>query len=61
MEAFVILGNDAGIQGIRASTLRLIMASSERIDDNFRHDIRNTSQFMELLRCQHALFRPCVI
>lgn len=56
IEAFVLLGNDAGIVGVRASTIRLMMESIELIDDKFRNDIRNTSLFMELLRCQHALF-----
>jgi [protein-PII] uridylyltransferase len=56
MEIFVLLGNDANILGVRASTIRLIMQNIDRIDDNFRNDIRNTSLFMELLRCKHALF-----
>jgi len=56
MEVFVLLGNDANILGVRASTIRLIMESVDLIDDRFRNDIRNTSLFMELLRCQHALF-----
>ncbi|MES2916998.1 MAG: [protein-PII] uridylyltransferase [Pseudomonadota bacterium] len=56
MEIFVLLGNDADIVGVRASTIRLIMQYAELIDDKFRGDIRNTSLFMELLRCKHALF-----
>ncbi|MGH8493469.1 MAG: [protein-PII] uridylyltransferase [Moraxellaceae bacterium] len=56
IEAFVLLGNDADIVGLRASTIRLMMESIELIDEKFRNDIRNTSLFMELLRCQHALF-----
>lgn len=56
MEIFVLLGNDASILGVRASTIRLIMESADLIDDRFRNDIRNTSLFMELLRCKHALF-----
>ena len=32
------------------------MENAELIDDKFRNDIRNTSLFMELLRCKHALF-----
>lgn len=58
IEAFVILGNDDKIPGVRASALRLMMASSHLIDEKFRHDSRNTSLFIELLRCQHALFSP---
>lgn len=56
IEAFVLLGNDAGIIGVRASTLRLIMEGGELIDETFRKDIRNTSLFIELLRCQSSLF-----
>lgn len=56
MEVFVLLGNDSSILGVRASTIRLIMESADLIDDRFRNDIRNTSLFMELLRCDHALF-----
>lgn len=56
LEIFVLLGNDAGILGVRASTIRLIMEHVDLIDEKFRNDIRNTSNFMELLRCQHALF-----
>jgi [protein-PII] uridylyltransferase len=56
LEAFVFLGNDASIIGVRASTIRLMMESADIIDDKFRADIRNTSLFVELLRCQHALF-----
>ncbi|MDI1301055.1 MAG: [protein-PII] uridylyltransferase [bacterium] len=56
IEIFVLLGNDAGILGVRASTARLVMESADLIDEKFRNDIRNTSLFVELLRCQHALF-----
>ncbi len=56
MEVFVLLGNDSAILGVRASTIRLIMESADLIDERFRNDIRNTSLFMELLRCDHALF-----
>lgn len=56
IEAFVILGNTEDILGVRASTIRLLMENAELIDDKFRADIRNTSLFMELLRCDHALF-----
>ena len=56
LEAFVILGNMTDICGVRASTVRLLMENASLIDDRFRSDIRNTSLFVELLRCQHALF-----
>ncbi len=56
LEAFVILGNNPDIIGVRASTIRLLMQSAVLIDDDFRNDIRNISLFLELLRSQHALF-----
>lgn len=56
METFVILGNMPNIAGVRASTIRQLMQHASLIDDKFRSDIRNTSLFVELLRCQHALF-----
>lgn len=56
LEIFVIIANDESILGVRATTIRLIMQHLELIDDKFRNDIRNTSLFIELLRCKHALF-----
>jgi [protein-PII] uridylyltransferase len=56
MEIFVLLGNDPNIIGVRASTARLIIESADLVDEKFRNDIRCTSLFMELLRCQLALF-----
>jgi [protein-PII] uridylyltransferase len=46
------------IQGVRASTIRLIMVDIDRkINDDFRNDIRNTSNYSwSILRCKHALF-----
>jgi [protein-PII] uridylyltransferase len=56
IEAFVLLGQNAEIKGIRASTVRLMIQNRKVIDGAFRQDSRNTSLFMELLRCPHALF-----
>jgi [protein-PII] uridylyltransferase len=56
LEIFVLLGNDTEIISVRASTIRAIMEACDIIDDKFRNDIRNKSLFIELLRCQHALF-----
>jgi len=50
MELFVLLAQNREIQGVRASTARLIRDHWYLIDDDFRSDIRNTSLFMELLR-----------
>ncbi|WP_372830559.1 [protein-PII] uridylyltransferase [Pontibacterium sp.] len=51
MEIFVLMATNSQIKGVRASTIRLIRDHRHLIDDEFRNDIRNTSLFMELLRC----------
>ena len=51
MEVFVLMANNGQIKGVRASTIRLIRDYRHLINDDFRNDIRNTSLFMELLRC----------
>lgn len=56
IEAFVLLGQNPELKGLRASSARLMIQSRKLIDKNFRHDSRNTSLFMELLRSPHALF-----
>ncbi len=50
MEAFVLLAQNPQLQGVRASTIRLIRDNRHRVDEEFRDDIRNTSLFMELMR-----------
>ncbi|MEX2489919.1 MAG: [protein-PII] uridylyltransferase [Pseudomonadales bacterium] len=56
MEMFVIVGGDENIEGIRASTIRLVKQNLDLIDDDFRHDPRVTSLFLELLRSSSRLF-----
>jgi len=56
IEAFVLLGQNPEIKGVRASTVRLMIQHRKLIDEAFRQDSRNTSLFMELLRAPHALF-----
>ena len=56
LEIFVILAQNENIQGIRASTIRLIKDNKHLVDDTFRHDARNTSLFIELLRSPHRLY-----
>ncbi|MFT5803343.1 MAG: [protein-PII] uridylyltransferase [Candidatus Paceibacteria bacterium] len=56
LEMFVILGNDANIQGVRASTIRLVTASLHLIDDDFRGDPKVTRLFLDLLRSKEHLF-----
>ncbi len=55
MEMFVLLAQNPQIEGIRASTIRLLRNSRRLINDEFRSDIRNTTLFMELLRSPHRL------
>ena len=50
MELFVLMAQHPEIQGVRASTIRLVRNHRHLIDKSFRSDIRNTSLFMELLR-----------
>ncbi|MCB1646298.1 MAG: [protein-PII] uridylyltransferase, partial [Pseudomonadales bacterium] len=56
LELFVIMGNRAEIEGVRASTIRLISANLHRIDDRFRADPEVTRLFMDLLRSTEHLF-----
>ena len=55
IEVFVLFAQDEKIEGIRASTIRLIRNSRQLIDSNFRKDIRNTTLFMELLRSPYKM------
>lgn len=50
LEIFLLMAQNRDIQGVRASTIRLIRDHRYLIDDDFRRDIRNISIFMELLR-----------
>lgn len=56
LEMFVIMGHDARIEGVRASTIRQIRSSLQYIDDAFRSDPVNTNMFMGLLRSSEHLF-----
>ncbi|OUS24916.1 [protein-PII] uridylyltransferase [Gammaproteobacteria bacterium 45_16_T64] len=56
LEIFVILAQNEHIQGIRASTIRLIKDDKQLIDTTFRNDIRNTALFIQLLRSPHRLY-----
>ena len=55
LEIFVILGNRPDIQGVRATTIRLIRRHSHLIDEALRNDPQVTALFMELLRSPHFL------
>ncbi len=50
MEMFVLLAQNPELEGVRASTMRLLRVNRHLIDEEFRSDIRNTSLFMELMR-----------
>lgn len=51
LELFLLMAQHPEIEGVRASTIRLIRDNRHRIDDFFRDDVRHQSLFMELLRC----------
>ncbi|PIE24989.1 MAG: [protein-PII] uridylyltransferase [Neptuniibacter caesariensis] len=55
MELFVLMAQNPKIQGVRATTIRLVRDHRHKIDDEFRLDIRNTSLFMELLRSPEGI------
>jgi [protein-PII] uridylyltransferase len=50
LEIFLILQQNSDLQGIRASTIRLIRQHLCLIDEGFRNDPRACSLFMEILR-----------
>jgi len=55
LELFYILQEHPELQGVRASTIRLIREHRYLIDDDFRQDIRAQSLFMEILRRPHGV------
>lgn len=57
LEIFLLMAQNPDIRGVRADSIRLLRDHRHLIDDNFRSDIRNTSLFMELLRCQEGIHR----
>ncbi|BAO44076.1 [protein-PII] uridylyltransferase [Thiolapillus brandeum] len=50
LELFLILQEHPELEGVRASTIRLIRAHLHLIDDRYRKDIRARSLFLEILR-----------
>lgn len=57
LRAFVILANDEAITGLAAETWRLVRASLELIDDNFRAAPENRALFAQLLESPYGLTR----
>ena len=55
MELFVLMANRQDIQGVRASTIRLVREHLHLIDEGFRTDPRVTGYFLDLLRAPHTL------
>ncbi|MCH8496969.1 MAG: [protein-PII] uridylyltransferase [Marinobacter sp.] len=55
MEIFVLMAQNPGLKGIRASTIRALRAHRHLIDDAFRNNLAVTTLFMELFRTPHAL------
>ncbi|MEX1196980.1 MAG: [protein-PII] uridylyltransferase [Pseudohongiellaceae bacterium] len=53
LEIFVLMAQHPEIQGVRAATIRQIREHRHLIDEDFRHDLRNVTLFMELLRSSH--------
>ncbi len=50
MEMFLVLQRNPDIKGVRATTIRLVRAHCQRIDDSFRADSHVRGLFMEILR-----------
>ncbi len=57
LEIFVLMAQHPEIKGVRADTIRLLRDSRHLIDDEFRHDIRNTSLFIELFKSSQGIHR----
>lgn len=55
LELFLLMARYDGIQGVRASTIRLIRENLHRIDDDFRADPRNHGLFIDILCAQHKV------
>ena len=57
MEIFVLLAQHPDLKGVCADTIRLLRDHRHLIDDDFRTDIRNTSLFIELFKCEQGIHR----
>lgn len=57
LELFYILQQRLDLNGVRASTVRLVRDHCHLIDDNFRADLRARSLFMEILRHPNRITR----
>jgi [protein-PII] uridylyltransferase len=57
LEIFLLCANDESIEGVAASTIRLIRDSRHLVDDDFRADERNKRAFLDILRGPHKMTR----
>ncbi|HEY0289501.1 MAG TPA: [protein-PII] uridylyltransferase [Pseudomonas sp.] len=57
LEIFVLMAQRPEIKGVRADTIRLLREHRHLINDDFRNDIRNTSLFIELFKCEIGIHR----
>ncbi|MEN0108227.1 MAG: [protein-PII] uridylyltransferase [Pseudomonas sp.] len=57
LEVFVLMAQNPEIKGVRADTVRLLREYRHLIDNDFRQDIRNTSLFIELFKCEIGIHR----
>jgi len=55
IEIFLLQAQNPQVKGIKSTTIRLIREHIYLIDDSFRHDLANTTLFMEILRTPHKL------
>lgn len=55
LEIFVVLTQHPELKGLRASTIRQVMAHRRRIGPAFRNDIRHSSYFLELMRSGNSV------
>lgn len=57
IEIFLLIAQNPQVKGIKSTTIRLIREHIYLIDDSFRHDLANTTLFMEILKTPHALHK----
>ncbi len=55
LEVFVLMGKNPGIQGVRASTIRLIRENRDLIDEDFRKQDENKALFLAFMRSPYKL------
>ena len=55
LELYVLFGQLENVQGIRANTMRQLRDNLDLIDDDFRHDKRNTDLFLDIISSRYRL------